>query len=309
MAEIDYGQGATYASDTGEPAGTFSRMLNIGGGLLSIGLVLGLCYWGYQLIARDVSGVPVVRALEGPMRVQPDNPGGQPADHQGLAVNEVAAGGAGGAPADQVVLAPRPVDLTEDDRPVARAEASAPTGSAPRGEDGMEDEIAALVERLTENAQPLEQQTPTRLVTPETDPDTLMPAAPQAEPSPAIVTGPGVARSLRPQIRPKTLSRAAPAPAAPVELEVDPASLPDGTRLAQLGAFDSADIARSEWDRLSKKFDAYMGGKKRVIQQASSGGRTFYRLRAMGFDDLSDARRFCAVLVAAKADCIPVSAR
>jgi hypothetical protein len=49
-----------------------------------------------------------------------------------------------------------------------------------------------------------------------------------------------------------------------------------------------------------------MGDKQRVIQQASSGGRTFYRLRVMGFSDLSEARLFCAALVADKVDCIPV---
>jgi hypothetical protein len=49
-----------------------------------------------------------------------------------------------------------------------------------------------------------------------------------------------------------------------------------------------------------------MAGKQRVIQKASSGGRTFYRLRVMGFTDMSAARHFCAALVAANADCIPV---
>ena len=93
------------------------------------------------------------------------------------------------------------------------------------------------------------------------------------------------------------------------ELDVDPATLPLGTRLAQLGAYDSPEVARAEWDRLNGKFGDYMDGKKRVIQKASSGGRTFYRLRAMGFDDLSDARRFCSALVAENADCIPVTTR
>ena len=69
------------------------------------------------------------------------------------------------------------------------------------------------------------------------------------------------------------------------------------------------DIARAEWDQLSQRFADYMGGKARVIQEAESGGRTFYRLRAMGFDDINDARRFCSVLVAENADCIPVTTR
>jgi len=45
------------------------------------------------------------------------------------------------------------------------------------------------------------------------------------------------------------------------------------------------------------------------VQSAVSGGRTFYSLRAAGFADISDARRFCAALSAEKADCIPVVAR
>jgi hypothetical protein len=35
----------------------------------------------------------------------------------------------------------------------------------------------------------------------------------------------------------------------------------------------------------------------------------FYRLRAHGFTDLSDARRFCAAFVAGGVDCIPVVTR
>ena len=87
------------------------------------------------------------------------------------------------------------------------------------------------------------------------------------------------------------------------------ASLPAGTRLAQLGAYESAAVARSEWDRIHGQFEDYLDGKERVIQKAESGGRIFYRLRAMGFADLSDARRVCATLIAGKADCIPVTTR
>ena len=92
-------------------------------------------------------------------------------------------------------------------------------------------------------------------------------------------------------------------------LDVEADSLPIGTRLAQLGAYDTPEIARGEWDKLNGRFEEIMDGKKRVIQMASSGGRTFYRLRAMGFDDMSDARRFCSALMAENADCIPVTTR
>ena len=116
--------------------------------------------------------------------------------------------------------------------------------------------------------------------------------------------------------RPATLDTTATDPAVAAALaanagtrDVDPASIPAGTRLAQLGAFESAEVAAREWSRLSGRFGDYLDGKDRVIQKAESGGRTFYRLRAMGFSDLADARRFCAALVAERAECIPVVTR
>ena len=141
-------------------------------------------------------------------------------------------------------------------------------------------------------------------------------ATPEAEKTP-VVTGPGVTRSLRPRARPATLVAMR---ADDIEegdtlrytgkvVDMDPDKIASGTRLAQLGAFDSADQARAEWDKLNLRFGDYLGDKSRVVQQASSGGRTFYRLRAMGFNDLSEARRFCAVLAADKAECIPVTTR
>ena len=47
-------------------------------------------------------------------------------------------------------------------------------------------------------------------------------------------------------------------------------------------------------------------GLTMVVQPAESGGRTFYRLRAHGFDGEDDARRFCSAFVSENAVCIPV---
>jgi hypothetical protein len=100
-----------------------------------------------------------------------------------------------------------------------------------------------------------------------------------------------------------------PVSTASAGLDVDPASVPVGSRLVQLGAFPTEAEAIAEWDRIGGAFAEYMDGKRRLIQQAETGGTSFYRLRAVGFADLSDARRFCAVLVAGNASCIPVVAR
>lgn len=135
------------------------------------------------------------------------------------------------------------------------------------------------------------------------------------QPAPVLdMTGPGPKFSLRPKVRPADApamvipARAVAVEATPTQ-EIDPESLATGTRLVQLGAFDSEEVARQQWTRIEGRFGDYLNGKSRIIQKAQSGGRTFYRLRAHGFTDLSDARRFCSALVAEGADCIPVVTR
>ena len=309
---------------------SISTVTNFMGAAASLALLVGIGVWSYQLLMRDVSGVPVVRAAEGPMRVQPENPGGQQAQHQGLSVNDVAAVGAAGAPADRLILAPPPLELTVEDEAlpsvgqsiaqgtVRSEQPQAPTLDTPVDvaalnlEDIQMAAVEELAAQLAEGATPLEELAPVTERAPETAQE-----AQEADPVEAAVQASlrvegGLGRSLRPKLRPATLRNVQPvaAMASPSGgVDVDPASIAAGTRLAQLGAFDSAEVARSEWDRLQGRFSEYLDGKDRVIQKAKSGGRTFYRLRAMGFADLSDAGRFGSALVAEKAECIPVVTR
>lgn len=287
-------------------AQSLRKLTNFLGAAISVGLVAGIGVWGYKLLMRDVSGVPVVRAAEGPMRVQPEDPGGAQALNQGLAVNNVAAEGGAADPADRLVLAPEPLELSLEDEPLVElADAEkivTPTAEADEPLPQAEDELVqlasvdALVAQVIRESQSL---------------DELQNASVDVEPEAPKVEG-GIGRSLRPHVRPASLvktSQPIDIVATAASIEVDAASIPTGTRLAQLGAFESAEIARSEWERLSGKFGEYLEGKNRVVQKAKSGGRTFYRLRAMGFADLNDARRFCSALVAENAECIPVVTR
>ena len=297
-------------------ANVLVKLTNLTGAALSLALIVGVGVWGYKLLVRDVSGVPVVRAAEGPMRVQPADPGGSAAEHQGLAVNSVAAEGTAAAPADRLVLAPPPLELTLEDVPTAALEIEQQAEVTPTAEAGESDPLAAqetlqnasldtLAEQLSAGVPPISGLEEAPAATPE----------PEEIAAPAPVKG-GIGTSLRPRVRPAKLTSVpeavalavAAAQSAPLA-EVNPDTIPVGTRLAQLGAFDSPEVARGEWDRLSAKFGDFLEGKQRVIQRAESGGRTFYRLRAMGFADLGDARRFCSALVAERAECIPVVTR
>ncbi len=336
VADYGYDDDSSYATPIA--ATGFARAAGLAGAAASLALVIGLGVWGYQLVMRDVSGVPVVRAVEGPMRAQPENPGGSQADHQGLAVNSVAANGTAEAAADRVTLAPQPIELSQDDQPMSRLttpEADLPPQVINQGNQAAVPQISeasvsayqngdidALVAELTDGVTPIEPDLGSVQEQPSVAPSIVQPEPLQpieiaaigaaTAPSSALRNAPGVKISLRPNLRPARFSPAV-AQTSPgtgrATLEVDPNSLPAGTRLAQLGAYESAEVARAEWDRIYSRFEDYLEGKTRVIQRAESGGRTFYRLRAMGFDGLSDARRFCSTLVAGKADCIPVTTR
>ena len=282
-------------------------VVHLAGSLSSLALIVGVGVWGYQMAMRDVSGVPVVRAAEGPMRVQPEDPGGTQALHQGLAVNAVVAEGEAERPADRIILAPEPLDLALEDRvpAVARSTSNDQLG------DTRVAALQALADQLSEGVSPIGESPGVPAA--DTAVATALEDAQRATPTPTVDGG--IGRSLRPKARPQALLASLQvddpqltATEAGVR-EIDPETIPLGTRLAQLGAFGSREIAVSEWEKLTENFGEYLDGKARVIQRAQSGGRTFYRLRAMGFDDLSEARRFCSVLVAEKAECIPVVTR
>ncbi|MDP3958604.1 MAG: SPOR domain-containing protein [Pseudorhodobacter sp.] len=288
MADVDF---EGFAAESIKPVGARRdmRWVNLAGALISLALILGLGLWGYRLAVRDVMGIPVVRALAGPMRVAPETPGGDVAAHQGLAVNAVAATGAASAPAERLVLAPRPVGLAADDAPGLAA-------SAPVMVEAGVAAAAAVAELVSAPVAGNAIATAPALAADDLELAAL--AAPQN----------GMARSKRPLARPAALP-VVPGDGAAVVPEVDAATLAVGTRLVQLGAFDDAAGARAEWDRLVPQFGELLAGKSRVVQAAQSNGVTFYRLRAHGFESEADARRFCSALLAENAACIPVAVR
>jgi len=328
MANIDYfdedhargasrSHGAQHAPEPAEDAPRLGALVNWAGAIVSLGLVVGMAVWAFQLTMRDVSGVPVIRALEGPMRVAPEDPGGTQAENQGLAVNRIAEGGVAAPVPDRLVLAPPPVDLEHLSLASASGTVPLPTPAA------VNSETQALINRLMADAEPIgaarAAERPAEDVAatdaepaPEEGPAAVVEVTQAVQVIPVSV--PGVARSLRPPERPVTMSaitRDLPEAADDVGAvqEIDASTLAEGTRLVQLGAYDTPEIARAEWERLTSQFPDYFADLSRVIEEASSGGSAFYRLRAHGFDDLAASRRFCAALMAQSAACISVTVR
>lgn len=314
----------------GTPVRGLARLLNWAGAMVSIGLVAGLTVWGWRLTVRDVSGVPVIRALEGPMRVAPEDPGGREVAHQGLAVNRVAAEGIAQPLPETIVLAPRPLDIAEEDGPVRPPADPRPIPSAlpadPAVAPPLPEEEGTVTDVLLDLAG--EEGASDPALTAAGGPEAGEAAAPGDTILPIEVPPGALARSIRPAPRPggaggpagalpggidpvaEALARSAAAALAPQgPAEIDPATLAPGTRLVQLGAYEDAAAARAAWEEVAARFGALLEGRARVLQTAESGGRSFVRLRVHGFADEADARRFCAALRAENTPCTPVLLR
>ena len=284
-------------SDSGP--GIVERIAGALGAVTSLALVAGLGLWTYDLATRDLTEVPVVRALEGPVRVAPDEPGGQVARHQGLTVNAIQADGAETTAPERVVLAPRTQTLSEDDMAPAAELASRSGRSLGIGPSTGAQVMLASADTVAREPWGRSDTD----VTPTGDPlraalaEALQMPEPEAMPAAAVS---GVDRSPRPAGRPEI---------RPTAAEIPASGLPAGTQLVQVGDFSSAEEARAEWEGLSRRFAPYLAGKAPVVQAARSGDRAFWRLRAAGFSDGADARRLCAALSAGGVGCIPVLVR
>ncbi|MDK8871599.1 SPOR domain-containing protein [Paracoccus sp. SSJ] len=323
--------------------GRLTRLTHYVGALVSVGLIVILAVWGYKLVVRDVSGVPVIRAIEGEARTAPDNPGGELTDRTGLAVNSVAAG-AESAAVERVAIAPSATPLEGQDVAMGELGATAQEPSHPVEMPLMEETARVIArpdgETLAEPDPAAESvanavisdapaadapvnEAVTDLAGNETRDIAITTALAEAGVAP---TPGGIAQSARPAPRPRRVAAAsassAPAPvaapaaaaesrpaAAPEPAAPAPAQVASGAPLVQIGAFDSDALARGEWNRVSGKFGALFAGKGMVVQEHKANGRTFWRLRAAGFASRDEARRFCAALIAEGVDCIPAAAK
>ena len=279
------------------------------GAALSLSLLTGAIGWSYQLIVRDISQIPIVRAQLGPLRVAPDDPGGLTAANQGLSVTQLAVNE---RPllSDEIFLAPAAEVLSEENVALQISEEN----SSITNKENFD-----TLEVSTENSLDLKilpEQNATGLAS---NNEAVLSTAAFSPKKLEIENAVSLAlaltnevnssfNSLRPKIRPVVLNQTQTdniAQSVPNELVV---TLPVGSAVVQLGAFESKSLAKIEWQRLEALLGSVLTSKNMVIQKAESGGKVFYRLRAFGFDDLSDARQFCSA-VNDKVACIPVVTR
>ena len=275
------------------------------GAVLSLSLLAGAIGWSYKLVVRDINQIPIVRAQLGPLRVAPDNPGGLTAANQGLSVTQLTVNQ---KPllSDEINLAPaaeilneetsasllREVDkLNQIDETYEIKEINAENTISLDGSSGaMKGETASKTESLVAQVAFSQKKV-------EIENAVSLALSITSEFDPSLT-------SLRPKTRPRSVQQN-----RELIVSKEPMSkLPIGSAIVQLGAFDSKSLAESEWRRFEKLLGSILAPKQMIIQKAESGGKIFYRLRASGFNDISDARQFCTA-ISDKVACIPVVTR
>lgn len=281
--------------------------------LVFVGLVALMGLWAYRLGTRDAAEVPVIRAMQGPARVAPDDPGGLQTAHKGLEVNAVLGGAP--EPAARAVAAPAepaaPV-LTQEDAPRSQLMRAGPADLV-KQVLGAEADLPAPAEAAGPDAlagSPFDTETTGT----EPAPQFALAGIDDMADAPASGAGASIA-GPRPMMRPASLPGARtsttnarpgsePAPAAQVN---EVANLSAGTRLVQLGAYDSEEIARQAWQRLVASNGDLLGDKSLYVERTTTNARVFYRLRVAGFSDTDGTRAMCEALRARSIDCIPVT--
>jgi hypothetical protein len=311
-----------------------ASLRRLAGAVLFLLLVGAMAFWAYRLGTRDAAEVPVIRAMEGPARIQPDDPGGLQADHQGLEVNAVLAGDPAPAPEISAPLTPAPSALAEEDGPqgelvmapapaLAEAEPAEgedlrmPLQDEPFASEGMaEADPAVDAEAAAVLAAVLGETAPTDADATETEAAAEQAAGPRPlrRPSnlvvaraPAPATAPAPAQAAAPS-RPAAAAPAPTAPApAPAATVREVSSVARGSRMVQLGAYDNEALTRQAWERLVGRNGDLLGSKSLFVERTTANARVFYRLRVAGFANAEETRVMCEQLRARGVDCIPVT--
>lgn len=138
-----------------------------------------------------------------------------------------------------------------------------------------------------------------------------MPKPVASAPPPVFETPKPVVTSPNPAVEaPKPVETTAPPPALKVQAAnpspgVKPDSKPQSpTHMAvQFASVSSEDAAKSEWQRLTKRFPDQLQGRQPAFSKFEKDGKLFWRVRTAGFADIAAARTFCEQFRIKGGDC------
>ncbi len=241
--------------------------------------VMAVVFLAYGWLTTPVShgDLPVVQAIDDPVKVKPESPGGLEVPYQEQLVLNGEEPAESGEPTVERLLPPP----EEPQWPPPEPEGLAPVGSTVPGQS--ESGITAAAP-----------QTPT-------EPIEVMPAQ-TAEPKAETPT-PAVTQTAAAPTEPETK---APEPEA-VTPEPVAKTMPTASgHLVQLASITSRDATKPAWKKLQAAHPDLLGDLALSVQRAEVNGKTYYRIQAGPFPNRTTALDVCAQLKTQKQDCLVV---
>ena len=288
-------------------------IFSIFGAVISLNLILWAGYWTYNIISRDINGIPIVAAQPGPLRVAPDTPGGIEAENIELAVTKIASQELPPNP-KAVELAPGTEKLTPDDLTIFQAikqkkiidRQAALNNQIHLGviEPNLSKEISLeSVNTVTNTANYSITENQSELVAAAL----ALALKPSADNLIANAAAQNKFKQIKPRLRPGSLLEAS---VFTTETVIRPAlaSVETGLAVVQFGTFATETVAFEEWDRLSKNLSVILDGRPKYVERIKRNGNEIYRLRLGGFVNIDDASRFCSAVISQE-NCVPVIAK
>ena len=288
---------------------------SIFGAIISLNLILWAGYWAYNLISRDINGIPIVAAQPGPLRVAPEVPGGIEAENIELAVSKIASQELPPNP-QAVELAPYTAKLNADDITINQALKQKKLIDS-QIEKRTQGRLQAVEPELLNEISlvPIKTSIESTDYTIVDNQSELVAAAlaialkPNSEQlSDKVISGNNKSIKIKPMPRPGSLR------IKPISLNSENSILPTlgsvetGLAIVQFGSFENKQLALAEWGRLSENLSVILDGRPKFVERIQRNGNEIYRLRLGGFVNIDDASRFCSAVISQE-NCVPIIAK
>ena len=285
------------------------------GAIISLNLILWAGYWAYNLISRDINGIPIVAAQPGPLRVAPEVPGGIEAENIELAVSKIASQELPPNP-QAVELAPYTAKLNADDITINQALKQKKLIDSQIKKRSQGHLQAVEPELLNEiSLVPIKTSIESTDYTIVDNQSELVAAAlaialkqNSEQLSNKVISGNIQSNVMKPMPRPGSLSN------KPTSLNSENSILPTlgsvetGLAVVQFGSFENKQLALAEWGRLSENLSVILDGRPKFVERIQRNGNEIYRLRLGGFANIDDASRFCSAVISQE-NCVPIIAK
>jgi len=314
MTEQVYQAGRVSVSYNDTPKSKLS-VITIFGAIISVNLMLWAGYWAYNVISRDINGIPIVAAQPGPLRIAPDIPGGIEAENIELAVTKIASQELPPNP-QAVELAPRTAKLEDGDITIYQAlkQKRLIDNHTIKNQQGHNKLIEAeLFKEVSFGAKKTASVSANYTIVDNQSELVAAALALALKPSGQSVVNNAISENLnsriiKPRPRPGSLLVKSSLFKDPNAILPALAIVERGLAVVQFGTFDTEEVAFAEWGRLSKNLAVILDNRPKYVERIQRNGNEIYRLRLGGFVNLDDANRFCFAVISEE-NCVPVIAK